>query len=160
MKFSVLVAFVLAMPLALFSQEYRGTIGGAVTDSTGATIAAAKVTVTAVETGAKAETVSDNTGHYAVPFLAPGDYSIVVAIAGFKEFVRKGVHLGAGELQFDIAAGASLRSMRFHRRRPGLPPRPGLTARLAAIDGGWRQSDGCAHHHQGRYPGPEHEESS
>jgi hypothetical protein len=97
LKFSVLVALFLAIPLALFSQEYRGTIGGAVTDSTGATIAAAKVIVTEIETGAKAETVSDNAGHYAVPFLAPGNYSIAVTISGFKEFVRKGVHLGAGD---------------------------------------------------------------
>ena len=56
-----------------------------------------QVTVTEIQTGTKAETASDNTGQYTVPFLAPGDYQIVVKIAGFKEFVRKGVHLGAGD---------------------------------------------------------------
>jgi len=97
MKFSLAVAFVLAVPLAMFSQEYRGTIGGAVTDPSGAVVAGAKVTVTETQTGTRVETVSDSAGQYAAPFLSPGDYSIAVTMPGFKEFVRKGVHLGAGE---------------------------------------------------------------
>jgi Carboxypeptidase regulatory-like domain len=97
MKCGRIAAFVLTIPFALFSQEYRGTISGVVTDSTGATIAAAKVIVTEIQTGTKAESASDSTGQYAVPFLAPGDYAIAVKSLGFKEFVRKGVHLGAGD---------------------------------------------------------------
>ena len=84
MKFSLAVAFFLAVPLALFSQEYRGTISGAVTDPTGAVVAGAKVTVTETQTGTRVETVSDNAGHYPAPFLAPGDYSILVSLAGFS----------------------------------------------------------------------------
>ena len=96
-KCSFLVAAVLAIPLAMFSQEFRGTISGSVTDPTGAVIASAKVIVTEVQTGTKVDTVSDSAGQYTAPFLAPGDYSIAVKMAGFKEFVRKGVHVGAGD---------------------------------------------------------------
>ncbi len=96
-KFSLFASFVLAVPLAMLSQEYRGAIGGAVTDPTGAVVTGAKVTVTETQTGTKVDTVSDNAGQYVAPFLTPGDYAIAVNMAGFKEFVRKGVHVGAGE---------------------------------------------------------------
>ncbi len=97
LKCSSLVAIVLSIPLALFSQEFRGTMTGSITDATGALIAGAKVTVSETQTGAKVETVSDSAGQYTAPFLAPGDYQIAVRMTGFKEFIRKGVHVGAGD---------------------------------------------------------------
>jgi Carboxypeptidase regulatory-like domain len=89
--------------LALFAitcasgQEFRGAISGVVTDATGAGIAGAKLTITENNTATKVETKSDSSGHYNVPFLLPGDYDIAVHVDGFKEFLRKGLHLGAGE---------------------------------------------------------------
>jgi len=82
---------------AAFSQEFRGTIGGIVTDPTGANIVGAKVVATEVRTGTKTTTFSDSAGQYSIPFLAPGDYEISGSMAGFKEFVRKDIHLGSGE---------------------------------------------------------------
>ena len=46
MKLCLAAAFALVLPLALFSQEFRGAISGAVLDPTGASVAGAKVTVT------------------------------------------------------------------------------------------------------------------
>jgi hypothetical protein len=83
------------LPLAISAQEFRGTISGAVTDDTGGTVAAAKITVTETNTNTRVETVTEPTGQYTAPFLLPGDYE--VRMAGFKEFVRKGIHVGAGE---------------------------------------------------------------
>jgi hypothetical protein len=98
MKRCVLTAVVaLAVAPAVFSQEFRGALSGAVTDATGALIAGAKITITETNTSTKAETVSDTTGHYAIPFLLPGDYDITVRMEGFKESVRRGIHLGSGE---------------------------------------------------------------
>ena len=91
------LALILALPLALFSQEYRGSVTGTVIDASGALIAGARVTVTQVQTGAKVETATDSAGQYIAPFLSPGDYDVTVQVAGFKEFVRKGVHIGAGD---------------------------------------------------------------
>ena len=42
LKCSSLVAIILSIPFALFSQEFRGTVTGSVTDATGALIAGAK----------------------------------------------------------------------------------------------------------------------
>jgi hypothetical protein len=80
-----------------FAQEFRGSIIGTVTDATGSAVAGAKVTVTEINTGTKVETGTDSVGHYNAPFLLPGDYDVAVKSSGFKEFIRKGLHLGAGE---------------------------------------------------------------
>jgi len=80
-----------------FSQEFRASISGTVTDPSASLIAGAKIAITEVHTGTKVETVSDTAGHYHAPFLLPGDYDVSVKIDGFREFVRKGLHLGAGE---------------------------------------------------------------
>ena len=85
------------LPLALSAQEFRGTISGEITDPTGAMIAGAKVTATETNTGTRIPTVSDSGGQYTAPFLLPGDYDITVHLEGFKEFVRRGVHVGAGD---------------------------------------------------------------
>src|SRR5215831_10451098 len=87
----------LATLSACLAQEFRASISGAVTDGTGAAIAGAKITVTEVNTATKVETTSDAAGHYNAPFLLPGDYDVSVKVDCFKEFIRKGLHLGAGE---------------------------------------------------------------
>jgi len=97
MKRILLPVLGLALACAGFSQEFRATISGAVTDPTSAAVAGAKVTVTGAQTGAKVETQSDSSGHYSVPFLLPGDYDLNIQFSGFKAFDRKGIHLGAGE---------------------------------------------------------------
>jgi len=97
MKCSLVAALVVTLPLALFSQEFRGTISGAVTDATGASVAGAKITVTETHTNVKTQAASESTGQYTVPFLMAGDYDVAAQMRGFKEFIRKGVHLGAGE---------------------------------------------------------------
>src|SRR4051794_32515719 len=97
MKRSFVAALVFLLPFALSAQEFRGTINGTVTDVTGAQIADAKVTVTEVNTNSKTQTVSDSSGHYTAPFLLPGDYDVSGAATGFKEAIRKGIHVGAGD---------------------------------------------------------------
>jgi len=93
----LLVVLALAISLSLSAQEFRGTLGGSVTDSTGSAVLGAKVTVTETHTGTTLRTVSDSTGQYTVPFVAPGDYEIAVQSPGFKAAVRKAVHVGSGD---------------------------------------------------------------
>lgn len=97
MKPRLFSALMMAIPLTLCSQEFRGTISGIVTDPSNAVITGARVTVTEVNTGTKVQVMSESTGQYTAPFLLPGDYSIAVQYAGFKDAVRNGIHLGAGE---------------------------------------------------------------
>jgi outer membrane receptor protein involved in Fe transport len=70
-----------------------GEIKGSVTDSTGAVIANASVTLTDVLTGVKTHVVTNRDGIYDVPSLLPGEYTIEVSVPGFKDYLRKGVVL-------------------------------------------------------------------
>ncbi|MBV9085059.1 MAG: carboxypeptidase regulatory-like domain-containing protein, partial [Acidobacteriaceae bacterium] len=55
-------------PAALFAQEFRGTLSGTITDSSGAQIEGAKITVTETHTGTKIDTSSTSAGQYTAPF--------------------------------------------------------------------------------------------
>jgi hypothetical protein len=85
------------VPLAAFCQEFRSTLSGVVTDPTGAGVAGARIVASETRTGVKAQTVSDSTGQYTLPFLAPGHYDLSAAAQGFKEAVQKDINLGSGE---------------------------------------------------------------
>jgi len=93
------------------AQEFRGTISGTVTDSTGAAIPGARVTATETSSGTTAKTVSNGTGQYVIPLLLPGHYTIAVQKTGFKQAVRKGIGLDASahliiDLQMEIGSTA------------------------------------------------------
>ena len=64
----------LLLSVGAHGQEFRGTISGTVTDSSGAIIKDAQVTVTETNTGTINRTKTDGAGQYVVPFLQPGTY--------------------------------------------------------------------------------------
>ena len=80
-----------------FAQEFRATVGGTVVDPSGAVVAGANIVVLETHTGTINRTTSDSVGHYEVPFLLPGDYSITVTKAGFQTLTRSGIALQAQE---------------------------------------------------------------
>ena len=93
----IFLALAFVTPLAMFSQEFRAAISGNVTDPSGAGIAGAKITVTESRTSTKNQAVADSSGKFNVLFLLTGDYDIAVSGPGFKDYVRKAMHLGAGD---------------------------------------------------------------
>ena len=97
MKHHLRLLAVVVVPLAAFAQEFRGTISGTVADPTGSAIAGAKITVIETHTGVTTSVVSGSTGQYTALFLLSGDYEIAARMPGFKDAVRKGVHIGAGD---------------------------------------------------------------
>ncbi len=74
--------------LSAFAQEYRGTLLGVVTDSSGSAVAAAVVAVVNVDTEARSTTKTGTEGSFLVPFLKPGPYRLFVEQTGFKRFER------------------------------------------------------------------------
>ena len=93
MKFSLVAAAAFILPLGLFAQEFRGTLSGAITDPSGSAVAGAKIIITETHTGTRNESLTDSGGQYTAPFLLPGDYEISAQFQGFKEFIRKAVHV-------------------------------------------------------------------
>src|SRR5271156_739915 len=68
-----------------------GSISGTVTDSTGAVIAKASVTVTNVDTGVQQNATTDDKGFYSFLDLPVGRYTVEVLNKGFKPYTRKNV---------------------------------------------------------------------
>ena len=92
------VAFALLLLAGLaFGQENRGTLSGIITDPSGSPIPKAKIVATETRTGTNSSAVSEDTGQYTIPFLAPGEYQISAEAPGFKKELRKGITLSAGQ---------------------------------------------------------------
>jgi hypothetical protein len=109
-----LFLLLLLIPAGLFAQEFRGTISGAVTDSTGAVVPGASVEVRESQTGTINRTTSDKAGQYVVPFLPPGDYSIIVTKANFETLTRSGIALQAQEhpiINLTLTVGSTSQSV-------------------------------------------------
>src|SRR6516225_7555467 len=68
-----------------------GAIEGTVTDPQNAAVAAAKVSVTNLDTGAVISGLTQVDGTFVFPLLAPGSYRIQVVAPGFESTVLDGV---------------------------------------------------------------------
>lgn len=79
--------FVSIFNTATFAQNDVGTISGFVTDQTGAVIPNATVTVTNEGTGETRTVLTGATGHYSVPNIVPGQYTVSVTSSGFEKFI-------------------------------------------------------------------------
>jgi hypothetical protein len=80
----------------LCAQEFRGSLLGSIKDTSGAAVPGATVTVVNVETNVSTSTISSDIGRYRIPFLLPGNYSVIVELPGFRRLERTGVRISAG----------------------------------------------------------------
>ena len=74
-----------------------GSISGRVNDPTSAVVAGATVTATQVRTGTKSVVQTNTQGLYVFPSLAPDQYAVAVAAAGFQGYVQSGITLQADQ---------------------------------------------------------------
>lgn len=104
MRFSApkLYAALLLVAAALPAQESRGSVSGRVTDTSGAVIPNAKVSVTNTQTNETRRVQTNDTGYYEVNFLDPSTYSLTFESDGFKKIVRSGVELNVAS-KIDIS---------------------------------------------------------
>jgi hypothetical protein len=93
---AVLLAVALLTALPAKAQQYLGNISGTVTDSTGAKVPNAEITVTNTETHFTTKGKSNGSGAYSIPFLPPGTYTVSLAATSFKSETENGVVLTVG----------------------------------------------------------------
>ncbi len=82
-----LAGLVLLISLSMYGQTL-GEISGTVTDSTGAVVPAAAMTITNTSTNVVRNAATNDAGIYVVPGLVPGPYSVRVEKAGFRPMAR------------------------------------------------------------------------
>src|SRR5581483_3132059 len=97
MRRAILAVLVLCGAVCASGQEFRATLEGLVTDTSGAAVSGARVVATNVGNNVPAETVSDSDGHYVISYLTPGTYVVTVEKPGFQKIVRQGVNLNVAE---------------------------------------------------------------
>jgi hypothetical protein len=101
----VSLALVTSASVSLYGQSTYGSVAGAVTDTSGAAITDANVTLTNLGTGEKRTQSSGADGLFTFVNLFPGQYRIDVEKQGFKHFVRNPVTV---EVQQDTHINAAL----------------------------------------------------
>ncbi len=87
------MSLVLLAAAAAFAQSFTGSISGLVTDSSGAVIPGAQVTVISTDTNIRSTATTDASGNYTLPLLPRGNYRVEVSAGGFRRFVREGIVL-------------------------------------------------------------------
>ena len=112
-------------PTALWGQNVYGTIAGTVTDSSGAAMSGASITLTNLETAEKHTIATDASGNYTFVNLFPGRYRIEAEKAGFKKVVREPiiVQIESGlKVDLTLQVGAISETVEVSGEAPLLQP--------------------------------------
>jgi hypothetical protein len=100
---SLLVALFFA-PLPAPAQLYTGSVTGVVTDSSGATIPAVKITLVDQGKGFSFTATTDNTGRYLLRSIPPGTYTITAEAANFEKETQENIKVDVSQnISVDLA---------------------------------------------------------
>jgi hypothetical protein len=95
-RFSIVVVLgtlLAGLSAPVMGQAVNATLLGTVTDSSGASVANAKVTITETNTGIGHTSQTNESGNYIFPDLPPGTYRVIAEQSGFKRESRAGIDL-------------------------------------------------------------------
>lgn len=116
-----------------YGQAVRGSLVGGVTDSTGAVVAGAKVTLTNIGTGTTREAVTTAEGSFAFPSLQAGVYRAVVEVPGFRRAARDNLEVAVDatlRADFQLVPGDVSESIEVSAEAPVLQTDRSDTGRL------------------------------
>lgn len=97
LRLAILAAALFLYRSDVYGQDLRASLTGIVTDSSGAAVPEANVSVTNIETQVTFATKTNGSGSYVILFLIPGRYTVNVEATGFKQFKRENVVLSTSE---------------------------------------------------------------
>jgi hypothetical protein len=92
-RYCFLLATILLVAVALYGQSFTAALRGVVTDSSGAVVPGAKVTIIETERNVPHPVLTDEAGRYNATALPPGKYTITVEAQGFKKQTLPAVQL-------------------------------------------------------------------
>src|SRR5438552_14109144 len=98
----------LVLSIQTFAQTSNATLGGTVSDATGALIPGVAITATNNGTGIVNTVVTNDAGAYQFASLQTGTYTVTAELPGFQTQTRNGVALGVSQqvrLNFTLQVG-------------------------------------------------------
>ena len=96
---SILSGLVILAFSSTADAQFKASLQGTVSDTSGAVVSGATVTVTNQETGKSQQVKTSDEGFYRVSGLAPGRYTVSAEISGFKKQVLENIVVNAEETQ-------------------------------------------------------------
>jgi hypothetical protein len=105
-----IAVFTAAFPFSAFAQSSTGSIAGTVTDDAGGLLPGVTISAVNTATGLSRTSVSNSVGHYEVPLLPPGTYSIATELSGFQpvKYPRIVVNVGTqSTVNFKLKQGVA-----------------------------------------------------
>src|SRR5438309_1908905 len=97
-----------ALAVSALSQDFRATLQGQVTDSSGSAIPNATVRAVQIDNNATKEVKSTGDGFYTIPYLEPGTYNVEVTAPGFQSLKRTNIVLRVADkanLELQLTVG-------------------------------------------------------
>jgi hypothetical protein len=109
-----IVVLYLALPIHTSAQTINATLGGTVSDATGALIPGVTITATNLATGIAASVLTNESGAYNFASIQSGTYRVTAELPGFQTQTFNNVALGVSQqvrLNFTLQVGAVTQSV-------------------------------------------------
>src|SRR2546425_2206800 len=109
----LMVAFVLIVPTGAFAQV-NATVGGTVSDASGALIPGVEVAAKNTVTGIVTTRLTNEAGNYDFASLQPGTYIVSASLSGFQSVTYNNVQLSQSQqvrLNFTLQVGTVAQSV-------------------------------------------------
>ena len=110
----MMVMLYLALPIHTYGQTINATLGGTVTDATGALIPGVTITATNLATGIVTTVLTNEAGAYNFASIQSGTYKVTAELPGFQTQTYNNVVLGVSQqvrLNFTLQVGAVAQSV-------------------------------------------------
>jgi hypothetical protein len=78
------ILLLVCLSMACVAQQTTATLGGVVTDPSGAVVPNVHIVATNLATNVSREADTDTSGNYSIPFIPAGDYSVTATLSGFQ----------------------------------------------------------------------------
>jgi outer membrane receptor protein involved in Fe transport len=120
---ALVLSFHLLIPPSIRAQVSGATLTGTVTDTSGAVIPNAQVSIKDLGTGIVRTVTTDAAGLYLAPNLLPGSYDVTVSASGFATDVRSGITLTVGaqlELNMEMRVGLTTQQVQVSGEAPAV----------------------------------------
>ena len=127
------IVFLLLAPCLALGQMDQGSVTGVVTDTTGAVVPNAQVTLKSTDTGLELQTKTDQSGVYTFSPVKIGNYQVTVGAPGFQTTTQSNLHLDVQQrlaVNVELKPGAATETVEVTTAPPLMQTEEGSTGQV------------------------------